>query len=141
MAALQILVCFIVAVPLGLEININMLLALIVLMPAALLYIAIGLLCGSLFTDKQVGGVCGALLTNGSAWLSGAWFDVELVGGAFKAIAEALPFLHAVNAGTYALNGEYGRIMPELSWVIGYAVALTVLAIIAFTKKMNSDNP
>jgi len=141
MAALQISVCFIVAVLLGLEISVNMLLALIVLMPAALMYIAIGLLCGSIFTDKQVGGVCGALLTNGSAWLSGAWFDVDLVGGAFKAIANALPFLHAVNAGRYALNGEYGRIMPELVWVIGYAVALTALAIIAFTKKMNSDNP
>ncbi len=141
MAALQISVCFIVAVLLGLEISVNMLLALIVLMPAALMYITIGLLCGSIFTDKQVGGVCGALLTNGSAWLSGAWFDVDLVGGAFKAIANALPFLHAVNAGRYALNGEYGRIMPELAWVIGYAVALTALAIIAFTKKMNSDNP
>lgn len=141
MSALQILACFLVAVLLGLDVSINILLTVVVLMPAALVNIAIGLLCGSIFTEKQVGGLCGALLTNGSAWLSGAWFPVELVGGAFKAVAEALPFMHAVNAGRHALNGEYNRIMPELAWVIGYAFVLMVLAIIAFTKKMESDNP
>ena len=57
--------------------------AFLVLVPAALFFIALGLLCGSLFTVKQVGGICGALLTNLSAWLSGAWFDLTLVGGAF----------------------------------------------------------
>jgi ABC-2 type transport system permease protein len=34
-----------------------------------------------LLNDKQVGDVCGALLTNLSAWLSGTWFDLDLVGG------------------------------------------------------------
>ena len=41
-----------------------------------------GLLFGSILTDKQVGGICGAILTNLSAWLSGTWFDLELVVGA-----------------------------------------------------------
>jgi ABC-2 type transport system permease protein len=43
-----------------------------------------------------VGGICGALLTNLSAWLSGVWFDLELVGGVFRKVAYALPFVHAV---------------------------------------------
>ena len=114
--------------------------AIVVLIPAAMVFIALGLLCGSLFNDKQVGGVCGALLTNLSAWLSGTWFDVKLVGGAFEAIANALPFIHAVNSGRAALSGDYAGIFPDLWWVIGYAVALTVLAIVVFTHKMNSDS-
>lgn len=137
---LQIVFCFAVAIILGLEISVNIILSIIVLIPAAVLYIAIGLLCGSLFTDKQVGGICGALLTNVSAWLSGTWFSLDFAGGAFKAIANCLPFSHAVNAGRFALYGEYSKIMPELLWVIGYAVVLMILAIIVFTRKMNSDN-
>ncbi|MFB0921748.1 MAG: ABC transporter permease [Oscillospiraceae bacterium] len=140
LAIMQIAVCFIVALFLGLQISVHILMTILVLLPAAVLFIAIGLLCGTVFTDKQVGGVCGALLTNLSAWLSGTWFDVNLVGGVFKTIANALPFIHAVNAGRAALAGSYGEIFPELWWVIAYAVALMVLAIVVFTHKMNSDS-
>lgn len=138
MAAAQITICFAVALLLGLTFSARILLVILVLLPAALLFIGIGLLCGSLFTDKQVGGVCGALLTNLSAWLSGTWFDLELVGGAFQTIANLLPFVHAVNAGRYALAGDYGGILPELAWVAGYAVAVFTAAILVFTKKMHS---
>ncbi len=140
MALIQIMVCFIVAFFMGLTVSVNVLLTLLVLIPAAVLFIAIGLLCGSLFNDKQVGGVCGALLTNFSAWLSGTWFDLDLVGGAFKDIAYLLPFVHAVKAGRAALSGDVASIFPHLWWVIGYAVVIMVISIFVFTRKMNSDN-
>ena len=140
MAVLQIAVCFVVAFILGLTVNINVLLTIVVLIPAAFLFIAIGLLCGALFNDKQVGGICGALLTNLTAWLSDIWFDLDLVGGTFKSIAEALPFVHAVEAGRSALAGDYSSIFPDLWWVIGYTVVIIVIAILVFTRKMNSDS-
>lgn len=140
MALAQIAVCFVVALFLGLTPTWSIPVTIIVLLPAALVFIAFGLLCGSIFNDKQVGAVCGALLTNLSAWLSGTWFDVNLVGGAFKAIANALPFIHAVNVGRAALSGDYAAVFPELWWVIAYALGLTVLAIVVFTGKMNSDS-
>lgn len=140
MSVLQVAVCFLVSLFLGLKFSGSLFVTILVLIPAAILYIAIGLLCGSLFTDKQVGGVCGALLTNVSAWLSGTWFDLNLVGGAFKKIADCLPFSHAVNAGRYALAAEYSKVLPELIWVIGYAAAFFGLAIFVFTRKMRSDN-
>jgi len=140
LAVAQIAVSFIAAMLLGLKVSADILLTIVVLLPAAVLFIAIGLLCGSVFTDRQVGGVCGALLTNLSAWLSGTWFDVNLVGGAFKIIANALPFIHAVNAGRAALSGNYGAIFPDLWWVIAYAAVLMVLAVRVFTRKMNSDS-
>lgn len=105
-----------------------------------MLFIAIGLLCGSVFNDKQVGGVCGALLTNLSAWLSRTWFDLDLVGGKFKEVANVLPFVHAVKAGRAALSGNYSLIFPDLWWVVGYAIIIMLFAILVFTKKMSSDN-
>ena len=136
----QMAVCYIVAFFLGLDVSFKVLAAIAVTIPAAVVFISIGLLCGSVFTDRQVGGVCGALLTNLSAWLSGTWFDLDLVGGAFKKIAYVLPFAHAVNAGRAALTGDWGNIFPDLWWVIGYAVILTVCAVLVFTGKMNSDS-
>ncbi len=140
MALAQVLICYAVAGVLGLRLTANVLLALAVSLPTAALFIGIGLLCGSLLNDKQVGGVCGALLTNLSAWLSGAWFDLALVGGAIQKIAYALPFVHAVEAGRAAVSGDYAAIMPHLWWVIGYAALTLAAAVLAFRRKMLRDN-
>ncbi len=132
----QSIICFVVAMLLGLEWSVNILLSIAVLIPAMIVFIAIGLICGTLLNDKQVGGVCGALLTNLTAWLSDIWFDVSLVGDVFEKIANALPFIHAVKAGRYAYSGEYSAIMPELWWVIGYAAVLMLIAVAVFKRKM-----
>jgi len=139
MAILQSAITFGAAFFLGLAVNVNVLIALVVLIPAAVLFIAIGLLAGTVFTDKQVGAVCGALLTNVAAWLSGTWFSLDLVGGAFKTIAYLLPFAHAVDATRAAIAGDYGAIFPTLWWVIGYAAATMGIAVIVFKRKMQSD--
>jgi ABC-2 type transport system permease protein len=139
MAIAQSAVCFIVSIFLGLKPGINILLAIVVIIPAAALFIGIGLLAGSILNDKQVGGLCGALLTNLSAWLSGAWFDLSLIGGTFERVAYLLPFAHAVDAARAAIAGDYAAILPHLLWVIGYAVIILAIAIVVFKKKMSSD--
>ncbi|MBR3779109.1 MAG: ABC transporter permease [Clostridia bacterium] len=135
-AVVQSLVCYAAAVALGLDITINIFFAILGVIPVSLLYIALGLLCGSVLNDKQVGGVCGALLTNLSAWLSGVWFDLNLVGGAFKKVAYLLPFVHAVDMERALLAGDFSGIFPHLWWVLGYAVALLVLAVWLFLRQM-----
>jgi ABC-2 type transport system permease protein len=139
LAILQSAITFGAAFFLGLAVNVNVLIALVVLIPAAVLFIAIGLLAGTVFTDKQVGAVCGALLTNVAAWLSGTWFSLDLVGGAFKTIAYLLPFAHAVDATRAAIAGDYGSIFPHLWWVIAYATGTMGIAVIVFKRKMQSD--
>ena len=135
----QTIICYVVAILLGLEVTVNILLSVIATLPVALFFISMGLLCGSIFTDKQVGGICGALLTNLSAWLSGTWFDLELVGGAFKKIAYALPFVHAVEMERAVLSGNYADIFPHIYWVLGYAVAITIAAVFAFLHQMKKQ--
>ncbi len=128
--------CYLFAVILRLEISPRILLALVLLIPIAALYIGIGLLCGSVLNDKQVGGICGALLTNLSAWLSGIWFDLELVGGWFQRIAGLLPFVHAVEMERAAIAGNYAEILPHLLWVLGYAAAALAAAVYLFLRQM-----
>jgi ABC-2 type transport system permease protein len=67
------------------------------------------------------------------------WFDLELVGGTFKKIAYALPFVHAVDMERAILAGEYSDIFPHLWWVLGYAVALLILAVLLFLRQMKKQ--
>lgn len=138
-AICQMIVCLAAAALLGLPVSVHYMGLLAASLPAAVLFIAIGLLCGSLLNDRQAGGVCGAFLTNLSAWLSGTWFSLELVGGGFKTAAEFLPFARAVNAGRLALAGNYSALPAQLIWVIGWAAVMLAFAVAAFTRRMHGD--
>jgi ABC-2 type transport system permease protein len=135
-ALAQGVICYIVAIFLGLEINIQIIYALLFMIPVAAFFIGLGLLCGSALNSKQVGGLCGALLTNLCAWLSGTWFDLDLIGGIFKEIAYFLPFVHAVEMERAVLRGDYGGALPHLWWVLGYAIVIIIGAVAAFLRQM-----
>lgn len=136
MAAGQGTLCYLLAIILGMKPSVNMLWAVLSIVPVSLFYIALGLLCGSVMNVKQVGGICGALLTNASAWLSGVWFDLELVGGAFRKIANALPFVHAVELERAILAGNWGEMVPHVLWVLGYTVITMLISILLFLRQM-----
>ena len=138
-AIAQSVICYIAAIILGIDITINIIYAVISILPVSILYIALGLLCGSVLNDKQIGGICGALLTNLSAWLSGIWFDLDLVGGAFKNVSYLLPFAHAVDMERAILAGNFVDIFPHLWWVLGYAVVLLALAVLLFLQQMKKQ--
>lgn len=137
MAVAQCVICYLAAVLLGLQVTVDIVFAVLWIVPTSLVYIALGLLCGSVLNDKQVGGICGALLTNLSAWLSGVWFDLDLVGGTFQKVSYALPFVHAVELERAALVGDFAGIFPHLWWVLGYGVALCAAAVWMFLRQMN----
>lgn len=139
-AMAQSLITFLAAILFGFSFTVNALLAIIVIIPITLLFVAIGLLCGSVMSDKAVGGVCGALLTIVAAWFSGMWFPLDLIGGAFKTLSEALPFYHAAQAAAAAANGNYSEILPHIFIVLAYVAVLFAIAIFIFTKKMRSDH-
>ena len=135
-AAAQCAVCYLTALFLGLPLTVSILYAILMILPVSVLYIALGLLFGSILTDKQAGGVCGALLTNLSAWLSGTWFDLNLVGGIFRDIAYALPFVHAVELERAVLSGNYANMFPHLWWVLAYAGSAMIAAVLLFLRQM-----
>ena len=138
-AIAQSVMCYLIAIALGLPITINIIYAILMIVPIAVFYVALGLLCGSVFNVKQVGGICGALLTNLSAWLSGVWFDLELVGGTFSKIANVLPFVHAVELERAMLNGIFTEALAHLYPVLGYAIVIMVGAILLFLRKVKNQ--
>ena len=135
----QVLICYLFAIPLGLTVSVNIVYAVIGIIPMAVFNISLGLLCGSVFGVKQVGGICGALLTNLSAWLSGVWFDLELVGGAFEKIANALPFMHAAELEKALFSGNFELAATHILPVLLYGVLITVIAVFCFLRQMKNS--
>ena len=136
LAAGQTAVCLGETVALGLPLSWNLPAVVLSLIPSALLFIALGLLCGVLFNDRQVGGVCGAILTNVTAWLAGIWFDLSLIGGPFQAVACALPFVHGVEGAKAALAGDWAALPGHLLRVSLWAAAVMALAVGLFRRRL-----
>ena len=135
----QTIICYLFSIPLGLTFSVNVLYAIIGMIPMAIFNISLGLLCGSFFGVKQVGGICGALLTNLSAWLSGVWFDLNLVGGIFEKIAKVLPFMHAVEMEKALFNGDFEAASSHIWPVVLYAIVTTVIAVFCFLRQMKKQ--
>ena len=136
MAVIQSLVCYLIGIFLGIDANINIIFALLAVVPISLFFIFLGLICGSIFNSRQVGGICGALLTNLTAWFSGIWFDVNLVGKEFSKIANLLPYTHAVELERLIYNGNFTNISQHIFWIIFYIIISALLAIIVFIRQM-----
>ena len=135
----QTVICYLAAIPLGLTVGVNIVYAVIGILPMAVFNIALGLLCGSILGVKQVGGICGALLTNLSAWLSGVWFDLELVGGFFEKAANALPFLHAAEMEKALFSGNFELAASHVLPVLLYSAAITAAAVLCFFRQMKKQ--
>ena len=136
MALAQAAICYLFAIPLGLTVSVNIFYAVLGIIPMAVFNIALGLLCGSILGVKQVGGLCGALLTNLSAWFSGVWFDLDLVGGTFRKIANLLPFVHASEMEKALFSGDFHGLAEHILPVAAYAILVTVVAIACFLRQM-----
>ena len=135
----QTIICYLFAIPLGLTFRVNIIYAIIGIIPMAIFNIALGLLFGSILGVKQVGGICGALLTNLSAWLSGVWFDLELVGGFFEKLANALPFVHAAELEKALFHGDFETAASHIMPIIIYSVFATVVAVFCFLRQMKKQ--
>ncbi len=135
----QTVICYLFAIPLGLNFSVNIIYAVIGMIPMAVFNIALGLLCGSVLGVKQVGGICGALLTNLSAWLSGVWFDLKLVGGFFEKLAGVLPFVHAAEMEKALFNGNFELAGEHILPVILYSVFITAVSVICFLGQMKKQ--
>lgn len=142
-AAAQLLFCMLCAFVIGqitdtaLNFGNLLLTAAILLLPAAV-FIGLGILFGSLLSDKAAPGLCSLLISVGTM-LGGIFMDVEGLGGVIYKISVVFPFYHCVKAGRAALMGEYSEIGEPLLIVLIYAVVIVCGAAFVFGRKMKAD--
>ena len=92
------------------------------------------------FARNQCTTFCGHTVLLGRCMqLSGVWFDLELVGGAFEKIANALPFMHAAELEKALFSGSFELAAPHILPVLLYGVLVTVIAVFCFLRQMKKQ--
>ncbi len=136
-ALMQGTICFVVALFLGLEFSLNILLAILLMLPGALLFISMGLLFGVLFNDKAVSGVS-SIFVQVAALSSGIWFPLEIMVKSFTNFCYALPFAPAVDIVKMALTNDFSKLGIRLLVILIYTIVIYFVAVLIFKKKMKA---
>ena len=119
----------------------NMVFAMLISLVTSLLFIALGILLGSLCNEKAIGGISSIVIA-GQSVLSGMWFPTEGLNEGMITFMNVLPFRNATQLVQNTMNGindVYKDFLIPLSIVLAYAIASFVLAIVAFKRKMKSN--
>ena len=114
-----------------------MLIGLLFSVLTAMLFINFGLLFGSLFGVKSVGGAASVVIT-GQSVLSGMWFPLESLSEGFIGFLKVLPFKNATDLLVGAANGfEFSDgVAAPLIIVAAYSALIFALAVFAFKRQM-----
>ncbi|MCQ2430868.1 MAG: ABC transporter permease [Clostridia bacterium] len=148
----QVLICWLTAVVVGLcagntgWISWRILPAALCILPMIAGFVAVGILFGSLFSDKAAPGLS-SIVISGAGFLSGAWMPIETLSEGFQSFCAALPFYPAVQCGRCLLVGKnilgepMGMDVFRRHFVVTviYAVVLTVCAVLAFKLKARRE--
>lgn len=119
---------------------VGLLVSLLVLQISSAMFIGIGLLFGTLFSEKAAPGLCSILISLGS-FLGCIWFDAESLGGVMLKICRLLPFYYCTKLGRSSLRLDFGGdvfLLPLLI-VTACAVLICTGAAVVFRTRMRAD--
>jgi ABC-2 type transport system permease protein len=127
-----------VGILMGLSIVGNFGLAFLILFILGLCCMGIGMIVGTLAKSEDQASGAPFLFIVPIVMISGAWWSVEQMPAVVKSIAEALPFLHAIDATRDVITRGFGftDVLPDIYWLIGWAIVLFTIGIILFRRSM-----
>ena len=118
-------------------------LAVITTLPSAMMFIAIGLIFGSILNEKSAPGICSVIISAGT-FLGGVFFDAEGVGGGIYKVCKCLPFIYCTRIARTSINldfsDSFGRFWLPLIVTFSSALVMTVIGIAVFSRQMKADN-
>ena len=137
---IQNILFFITALLMGLKCTISIIPTILVSMIISIFFISLGILIGSLVSEKATGGL-GSLVVQLVCFTSGMYFPKDMIGGFFAFICKILPFEACLNIIQGTRQKEFSNVTLTNIIVLSiYFIIVIILSIIIFKKKMISDN-
>ncbi|HHU55940.1 MAG TPA: ABC transporter permease [Acholeplasmataceae bacterium] len=119
--------------------SLNMLICIPISLISILFFVSFGILFGTLFNQKSVGGITSILIMCQSM-LSGMWYPLESMSGGFNTFINVLPFRSGSMLFQNIMIGfdtnVFDNIIKPLLIILAYTVAAWILAIIIYMHKM-----
>lgn len=120
--------------------SIGMIWAILLSVVTSLFFVSIGILFGSLFNEKAIGGVTSIIITAQSI-LSGMWFPLEGLNETIIIIMKVLPFKNATMLIQNVASGigePFNDFFFPLIIVLSYTIVTFIAAILVFRSKMKA---
>lgn len=143
LAVLQLMITFlaslVISVILGSCLPIGgTLLSIVALLPSAVMFIAIGMIVGTLVNEKAAPGICSIFITV-VGMVGGVWMDVENIKGVILSVSKAMPFFHGVKTARLALAGDFSEMIQPLLITLVWMLGLYLVAILVMNGKLKKD--
>jgi ABC-2 type transport system permease protein len=137
---LQNVLFFLVAIVMGLKFSLSIITTIFVSIVISVFFIALGILIGSLVSEKGTGGL-GSIIVQLVCFTSGMYFPIDSIGGVFAVICKALPFEACLNIIQGTLHCDYSNLsFANIIVFLIYFILTIIISIIVFKKRMISDN-
>ena len=116
------------------------LLCFVSMLPAAVMYISIGLLFGTIFHEKSAPGLCSVIISLNS-FLGCIFFDADGTGGVLLTVCKCLPFYYCTKTarGAMLMNLTAEQYWIPLLVTVGSAAIALFLGMFAFSRRMLAD--
>ena len=138
MGLIQVVVGYGFSFLFGLKISGSLFLSILTMLPICLIFIGLGLILGTLLSDKSVGGIS-SLIVNAAAILGGMFMPLETMAKPFRIVCYSLPFASSLKFTNLIYLGDYQEALMYGLIVFGYMVVIIGLAILIFTKKLTKQ--
>ena len=137
---IQNILFFTLAIILGLNFSLSIISTILVSMIISIFFISLGILIGSLVSEKATGGL-GSIIVQLVCFTSGMYFPKESIGKTFSIICKILPFEACLNILQGTLHNDYSNItLLNIIVFLSYFIIIIFLSILVFKKRMISDN-
>ncbi len=131
---LQVVLFFSEALLLGLSFSVGIIFAALAVLPISILFIVLGILIGSVTTERSASGVA-SIVVQLVAFTSGMYFDGNMMGAFFARLCDALPFSHALNICKAMLSGVMGGTILSVLVLLLYTSLVGGVCVWVFGKK------
>lgn len=138
LAIIQVILFTFIAIPLGLALNLNTLYLILLSIPVSFLYVFLGIIIGSITTDKSAPGAS-SVIVQLVCFTSGMYFSSDMLGKGFNFICDILPFKSSVNIIKFALNNTINNLALDVLTFIFYTLLAIVFSTLLFYKNLRKD--
>ena len=137
---IESILIYVISIILGLEFSLYIIVSIFIVAIIAILFISLGILIGSICTEKSASGVS-SIIVQLVCFTSGMYFSKDMLGDGFRIICEYLPFESVVTLIRGISSNNVSIITPRnIIIVVMYTVITFILSTYLFNKNMLSDN-
>lgn len=132
---IQNLSIYLLGLILNLNFSVRIIYAILLSLPISFLFIGLGIIIGSLVSDKAAAGVS-SIVVQVVSFTSEMYFDASMLSKGFSKFCDVLPFASCVDILKALISNTYDNFVLDIIKVFCYTIIVLTIACIIFKRKL-----